>query len=62
MIVEFIFSAICAADYYQTSVDGDPLVCTACPPGSSTDGNTNSDVCGKYYQFVIPSILQFNPF
>ena len=60
MIVEFIFSAICAEDYYQTSADGDPLVCTACPPGSSTDGNTNSNACGKYEKFMIPITDQYS--
>ena len=37
---------VCAVDYFQTATD--PLECTACPPGSTTNGETNSDACCKY--------------
>ena len=38
---------VCAVDYYQTA-DGDPPTCTPCPSGSTTNGEPNSDACGKY--------------
>ena len=37
-------SCVCAVDYYQSSAD--PLQCTACPSGSTTNGDTNSNTCG----------------
>ena len=41
---------VCADGYYQTSDVGNPLVCAACPTGSTTGGNTNRQdisACGK---------------
>ena len=40
-------ACVCAVDYYQTA-DGTPPTCAQCPPGSTTNGETNSDACGKY--------------
>lgn len=48
--VQFVFLAICAEDYYQTSTGGNTLQCEACPIGSTTEGVTNSQAmsaCGK---------------
>ena len=48
--MQFIFLAICAEDYYQTSAEGEALECQACPIGSTTQGVTNSQAmsaCGK---------------
>ena len=51
---------VCAADYYQTTpaTADEPAVCTDCPPGSTTNGETNSqDITGcssKYGKIFIP--------
>ena len=47
--MQFIILIVCEVDYYQVAQD--PLVCTACPPGSTTNGNTNSAACGKYGKY-----------
>ena len=46
---------VCAEDYYQTTSANETVaaVCTACPPGSTTDGSRNSSACGKYGKNVI---------
>ena len=47
---------ICAMDHYQTAAANETAapVCTACPPGSTTDSKTNSSACGKYNEMFIP--------
>ena len=47
---------VCALDYYEITAANETAaaVCTACPPGSATDGITNSSVCGKYRKEIIP--------
>ena len=46
---------VCAEDYYETAAatEDAPPVCTTCPPGSTTSGNTNSIACGKYGKMII---------
>ena len=51
---------VCAADYYQTTpaTANEPAVCTDCPPGSTTNGETNSQdisgCSGEYGRIFIP--------
>ena len=52
VIVQFIIFVVCAVDYYQTA--DNPLTCTACPAGSSTNDLTDQDACGKYGKIIIP--------
>ena len=49
-------ACVCAIDYYQTAdaTQDNPPTCTACPTGSTTDGETNSAACGKHGKIVIP--------
>ena len=46
---------VCTIDYYQTTAANETAaaVCTACPPGSATNGITKSSECGKYSQEII---------
>ena len=41
---------VCAAEYYETvaGTSSTAPTCAECPPGSTTDGATNSSACGKY--------------
>ena len=56
---------VCAADFFETAegtIDNPP-VCTACPPGSTTNHKTNSDECSKiiisrYYIFFPMNYIQ----
>ena len=54
-------TCVCVADFYQTAPATDiaPPDCTACPVGSTTIGNTNSDdisACGKDQRVIIAII------
>ena len=56
IVVQFIIFVVCAENYYQTSTANDPLLCAACPTGSTTQGATNSQdisACGKYSKIMI---------
>ena len=46
---------VCAVDHYQTTAANETTapVCTACPPGSTTKGSTNSSACCKYNIIII---------
>ena len=46
---------ICAVDHYQTAAANETAaaMCIACPPGSTTESNTNSSECCKYNKAVI---------
>ena len=54
--MDLSLGCVCGVDYYQTAVAiaEDHAVCTACPSGSTTNGETNSDACGQYDKIVIP--------
>ena len=47
---------VCAVDYYQTTDGSDtaPPTCAECPPGSTTNGDTNSNACGMYDKRTFP--------
>ena len=51
-IVLFIILVVCKVNYYQATED--PFVCTECPSGSTTNGQTDTDACGKYDRIIIP--------
>ena len=48
-------TCVCTEDYYQiaSATDVNPPVCQACPVGSTTNGNTNSDACSKYGRIIL---------
>ena len=49
-------ASVCAVDFYQitAATNVDPPVCAPCLPGSTTEGQTSSDVCSKYGKIIIP--------
>ena len=48
-VMDATLGCVCAENYYETTpaTTTDPPGCTACPLGSTTNGGTNSDACGK---------------
>ena len=52
----FIIFAVCQVGYYQTSTDGQSLVCEACPAGSTTTATDSQGIsdCGKNSRIIIP--------